>query len=104
MVDLYSATTLVTLTTTNIDSMLTDPEGTPACIGTISIKLPPFWPANPQLWFAQVEAQFSTQNIMAQKTKFEYVVASLSLEYATEVCNLLLQLPKEVLGLRNVSY
>ena len=32
---------------------------------------------------------------MAQKTKFEYVVASFMLEYATEVHNLQLQPPNE---------
>ena len=64
-------------------------------IAAVHIKLPPFWPADPQISFAQGEAQFTTQGITAQKTKFDHIVASLAPEFATEVCNLTLNPPRD---------
>ena len=67
------------------DSPHTIPPPDPPIIATasINIKLQPFWPADPEVWFAQVEATFATN---AQKaSRFDFVVASLSPEVATEV-------------------
>ena len=43
----------------------------------VSLKLSPFWAAEPQIWFAQAEAQFALRKIVAGETKYFYVLSSL---------------------------
>ena len=68
---------------------------TPAVVMAVAIKLPPFWPADPLMWFSQIEAQKATRNVTNQWTRFDYVVADLSNEYATEIRDIILNPPQE---------
>lgn len=51
----------------------------------VSVRVPPFWPDEPALWFAQLEHQFVLSKITVDETKFSFLVANLDLPYAREV-------------------
>ena len=62
-----------------------------------AMKIPPYWPADPQFWFVYVEVQFAARGITAQCTMYHHSVSSLSPEIAMEIRELLLQPPEHSL-------
>jgi len=58
--------------------------------GAVAIKIPPFWLADPQLWFVQIEAQFAARGITSETTKYLHVVAALPPDTATIIRDVLI--------------
>lgn len=59
----------------------------------ISVKVPPFWPDKPTLWFAQLEGQFALANVTVDATKFYHVISVLEPKYAAEVEDIITRPP-----------
>ncbi|KAJ8718381.1 hypothetical protein PYW08_002618 [Mythimna loreyi] len=59
----------------------------------VGVRVPPFWPEKPAIWFAQMEGQFVISNITADTTKFFYVVGHLDSRYAAEVEDIIMNPP-----------
>ncbi|KAG0445495.1 hypothetical protein HPB47_014544 [Ixodes persulcatus] len=73
--------------------MATD-EATSVDISVVhTLRLPKFWTADPQLWFAQVESQVTTSHIPFQAQRFHHVVAALPPETAVNIRDIILEQP-----------
>ncbi|GBO03278.1 Transposon Ty3-I Gag-Pol polyprotein [Araneus ventricosus] len=55
----------------------------------VSVKIPPFGEEKPEIWFFQVEAQFSIANITQYQTKFNYLVAQLEPKVVENIWNII---------------
>lgn len=55
----------------------------------VSLKLPTFWTSQPEVWFAQAEAQFNLRRITGDETKYFHVLASLDQDTATRLLDLI---------------
>lgn len=60
-------------------------ELSPAESCRVGVRIPPFYPEKPALWFAQLEGQFILSKITSDETKFYYAMAQLDPQYAAEV-------------------
>lgn len=84
-----SAQALLDARVTQLPSLTTHPN-----VHAVSIKLPEFWTTSPEVWFARVEAQFGTKNIMQDQTRYDYVVSALDFKTAEEVQDILVSPPE----------
>lgn len=59
----------------------------------VGVRVPPFWADEPEIWFAQVEGQFTISGITNDSTKFNYVIAQLDNQYSREVKDIIINPP-----------
>ncbi|XP_050679662.1 uncharacterized protein LOC126975704 [Leptidea sinapis] len=59
----------------------------------VGVRIPPFWPEEPAVWFAQIEGQFILSNVTSDSTKFYYVISQLDHQYAAEVKDIIISPP-----------
>lgn len=62
-------------------------------IRRIQIKVPPFWKQNPELWFRQLEAQFSNSQITSDLTKFNSIVGIIESDILSSVSDIVINPP-----------
>lgn len=76
-----------------------NPTNTPAeraqHVDRVAIKPPPFWKADPKLWFVQLEAQFALSSITADLTKYNHVLSVVDTSILSQISELLLNPPAD---------
>lgn len=79
------------------DTIPIEPPGEPPVVGAeisrITVRAPPFWKANPALWFCQLEAQFEMNRITSDKSRYYTVVAAIESTVLDQVSDLVLNPP-----------
>lgn len=61
----------------------------------VGVKVPPFYPDSPALWFAQLDGQFILSGVKQDSTKFYFAIAQLEHQFAVEIADLIQTPPKE---------
>ena len=69
---------------------MTEPTATAmnADAQAVSIKLPTWWPDQPEVWFCRVEAIFRQKKITSDSTKFDYVLGALDNDTVVRVLDI----------------
>lgn len=63
-------------------------------VDRVAVRLPQFWPDDPEVWFAQVEAQFEVAGIKTDATKYFQIIRELDHKTAREVRDILTNPPR----------
>ncbi|XP_060810362.1 uncharacterized protein LOC106143003 [Amyelois transitella] len=55
--------------------------GEPLSLDRVGVRVPPFYPSKPKLWFASLESQFVLAGVTSEATKYHYAVSHLEPQY-----------------------
>ncbi|XP_078051338.1 uncharacterized protein LOC144477487 [Augochlora pura] len=64
-------------------------------VDRVAVRIPEFYPNDPEMWFSMVESSFDASGITAEKTKFGYIVGALNPRYAAEVRDIIMDPPAQ---------
>lgn len=64
-------------------------------VAAVGVKLPDFWKTDPEMWFAQAEAQFTLANITRDDTKYSHIVAKVDQTVICHIADLVHRPPLE---------
>lgn len=59
------------------------------------MKIPPFWPEEPELWFAQLEGQFAICGVREDEARYAYVISKLEPRQAKEIKDVIINPPAD---------
>lgn len=76
------------------DAEFQDATAPGASVARVAVRLPPFWAEEPDVWFAQAEAQFQLAGVKEDTTKFNHIIATLDPRYVREIKDLIKNPPK----------
>ncbi|XP_037957585.1 uncharacterized protein LOC119687366 [Teleopsis dalmanni] len=63
-------------------------------VNRVAVRVPPFWHERPEIWFAQIEAQFAVAAITSDITQFNTVVAAIESSVIADVSDAVLHPPE----------
>lgn len=56
-------------------------SGEPLSLSRVGVRVPPFYPSKPKLWFASLESQFVLAGVSSDSTKYHYAISHLEPQY-----------------------
>ncbi|XP_071581987.1 uncharacterized protein [Temnothorax nylanderi] len=63
-------------------------------VSKVAVRVPPFWGDEPELWFAQLEGQFTLSGITQDTTKYSYALSQLDSRQIKEIKDVVTQPPE----------